>query len=224
MCLGGYLLGRALWIQDVDVARTTKLDISRLHEDTKAHADRYDSSNANVGMVIEGDHEDMISQYDICDNRIQGIMRLVDVDTNAIYIVANPNVIPKYAAISHSWKETRSPNPRSKSILKGAYERITKNVRDMSLQFMWLDMLSLDQENPSDVAQGIRNMDIIYSKAHVTICDIVLHDRLPLGRLLHNMLVEGLSLESKKHARLPPWSQTMYHGIGARPTRSCMKK
>lgn len=187
---GGYLLGRALWIQDVDVARTTKLDISRLlHKNTETHTDRYDGSNANVGMIIEGDHEDMIPQYDICDNRIHGIMRLVDVDTNAIYMVTNPKAIPKYAAISHSWKETRSPNPHSKSILKGAYERITKNVRDMSLKFMWLDVLSLDQENPSDVAQGIRNMDIIYSKAHVTICDIVLHDdKLPLGFLLHNML------------------------------------
>jgi hypothetical protein len=172
---GGYLLERALWIRDVDVARTTKLDISRLQKNTEAHTDRYDGSNANAGMIIEGDHEDMISQYDICDNRIQGIMRLVDVDTNAIYMVTNPKAIPKYAAISHSWKETRSPNPHSKSILKSAYERITKNVRDMSLKFMWLDVLSLDQENPSDVAQGIRNMDIIYSKAHVTICDIVLY-------------------------------------------------
>jgi hypothetical protein len=190
---GGCLLERSLWIQAIDRLRANKLDISHLQHKRprapEAPTNRYDGLMANVGMIIEGEHEDMVPTYDICDTNIEGIMWLIDVDTNTIYMVTSPKAIPKYAAISHSWKEMCSPNPHSKSILNAAYERITKNARDESLRFIWIDVLSLDQENPSDVAQGIRNMDIIYSKAYVTICDIVLHDeRIPVGSLLSNML------------------------------------
>jgi hypothetical protein len=34
-------------------------------------------------MLLEGDHEDV--PKDICDRKIEGIMRLIDVDTDAKY-------------------------------------------------------------------------------------------------------------------------------------------
>jgi hypothetical protein len=43
-------------------------------------------------MLLEGDHEDV--PKDICDRKIEGIMRLIDVDTDA-------KAIRKYADIGH---------------------------------------------------------------------------------------------------------------------------
>jgi hypothetical protein len=168
---GGSLIERSIWIHKVDT--TPGWDPLRLTIDginNSLVVDIKYNGLVEVGTVVDGPCDDMIPQYQ--KSRTRGIMRVIEVRTNKMYMVTSPEFVPRYAAVSHAWNDTKSVNSTTGSISREAYRRIAECIGQIPIGFMWLDIICLNQEVECDVAHGIRNMDFIYSNAYVTLCDI----------------------------------------------------
>ncbi|KAF2488619.1 hypothetical protein BU16DRAFT_429771, partial [Lophium mytilinum] len=90
----------------------------------------------------------------------------------------------QYVALSYVWGQTRTLRTKKDNLAElqepGAVSDhdpsiamtirdAIKFTRDLGFQFLWVDCLSIVQDDANEKHRQIREMDIVYSQAHLTI-------------------------------------------------------
>lgn len=94
-------------------------------------------------------------------------LRVIDCQTRSIV-----NAPPKcrYVALSYVWGESSAALPSTK--LQDAPKLIDDSIEltmNLGLRYLWIDRYCIDQSNQVEKHAQIRQMDLIYSRAHVTV-------------------------------------------------------
>ncbi|KAJ9643715.1 hypothetical protein H2204_001860 [Knufia peltigerae] len=136
--------------------------------------------------------ESCLSEHDLCnadDASAKMPTRVLEIgnatESNVVRLTSKPRPGAKYAALSHSWGEskrrlkqvpkTKKDNIRSRE--QGiAWSELTKTFQDavliarrLGLDYLWIDALCIIQDFDDDWAMEASRMAAIYGNAHVVI-------------------------------------------------------
>jgi hypothetical protein len=105
-------------------------------------------------------------------------LRVIDCRSNPLKVVQAPRDCG-YVALSYVWGSTSSnePNLDEHTESNGLFlPRLPKTISDsievtrrLSLQYLWVDQYCIDQSDVEDKQKQIRHMDLVYSRAEITI-------------------------------------------------------
>ena len=125
----------------------------------------YDKLNECIGVCFSEHTEMCESSF----HRQFTQIRLNDCKTRVLCTAPNS----QYICLSYVWGDTTADNATSDDITS---EIIPQTVSDaiivtlqFGLQYLWVDRYCIDQNNPEEKHDAIRNMDSIYRSAFVTI-------------------------------------------------------
>lgn len=108
-------------------------------------------------------------------------LRLIDVQRGSLVELRS---IPRYVTLSYVWGDSatiRLTNTNRRDLMKTggiekAWKKIPRTIRDaiqlvrkLGVRYLWVDVLCLIQNDPSDVASGINYMDEIFETSWLTI-------------------------------------------------------
>ena len=115
-------------------------------------------------------------------------LRLIDVQRKCIIEYSGDGqdtaVVPRYVALSYMWggvptvrltRANKSTLMQSDG-LQAAWDLLPRTIRDavvlvrkLGLEYLWIDSLCLVQDDDEDMKLGVNSMDMIYTKAWLTI-------------------------------------------------------
>lgn len=123
------------------------------------------------------------------DLRLSGLstLRLIDVRRDCIIECSGDTqdaVVPRYVALSYVWggaSTVRLMRVNKSTLLQvgsllNAWDSLPRTIRDaivlvrkLGAEYLWIDSLCLVQDDDEDVKRGVDAMDMIYTKAWLTI-------------------------------------------------------
>lgn len=95
------------------------------------------------------------------------------IDCTSLSIVS-PSELPPYVALSYVWgRSVISKYARGGKIIPGSLPQVISDAiivtMELGLNFLWVDKLCIDQDNPDTKHDQISHMDFVYRGAEVTI-------------------------------------------------------
>ena len=98
-------------------------------------------------------------------------LKLIDCDTLSI---VSPSELPPYAALSYVWgRNGISKYTNGRKIIPGSLPNVILDAiiatKELGLNFLWVDKLCIDQDNPDTKHDQISHMDFVYRGAEITI-------------------------------------------------------
>ncbi|KAE9376481.1 HET-domain-containing protein [Stipitochalara longipes BDJ] len=108
----------------------------------------------------------------ICGLEGDQSLNLKLIDCTSLSIVS-PSELPPYAALSYVWGHNGiSTYTKGRNIILGSLPNVITDAivvtKELGLNFLWVDKLCIDQDNPDTKHDQISHMDFIYRSAEIT--------------------------------------------------------
>ena len=114
-------------------------------------------------------------QHDKCQSKQLDVPNVSVIDCHNGLIVALPTG-QKYITLSYVWGPMPTTPPKTSGLLASETPRLIKDsmaiVRDIGLQYLWVDRYCIPQENKKVRNEHLRRMNEIYAAAEMTIISL----------------------------------------------------
>jgi Heterokaryon incompatibility protein (HET) len=109
----------------------------------------------------------------LCNLERDQSINLKLIDCTSLSIVS-PSELPSYAALSYVWgRSSISTYTHGRKIIASSLPNVISDAiivtKELGLNFLWVDKLCIDQNNPETKHDQISHMDFVYRSAEVTI-------------------------------------------------------